>query len=543
MFRVLRKPILFLLFAAIGVGLSHTAFSTCSNPVALQESRQTFNSIWLSFPAVSGATGYQLDWKVATASTWTSVSLVTTASNLVEYNLAALTYQATYQWRVRTVCTEGMSAYSVTRTFTVSCPVPDSLQQAVSPTAAQFYWSAPSGLNQFSLNWRPVGTPTWSTVADIASSPFSLTGLTPNTGYEWQLVSQCADGTVSSATVVRSFTTSCSVPTELSVSYATASAASVYWRQFLGINIQFQARYRPVGSTQNWIETIITPNSSINFTGLVNGTTYEWGVQTLCSGVPSGYINGPPFTTGCYTPKHVNVPQITATSAIFTWGNYGSGVQYELQWRLSGQTTWPNSKLVAGSTYTLTGLTQGTSYDYRLRMVCEDGSNSAFTTTNSFQTQSAGGNCTNIDSYWEIDQTGTAVVLAFGVSGATSANVRWREVGNPAWNSLTVVTPYTTNGTETAFASLTGLTVGAAYEWQVQAVCSQTATSSYTPIRSFTASCEAVNYQYEQAFRLVRLGCGGEQLAVSLTGCNGDPTIQPLLPGQPSAWTRSRLQV
>ncbi|CCH02258.1 peptidase domain protein [Fibrella aestuarina BUZ 2] len=505
MFGVLRQRILFFFFAVIGISLSTAAFSTCPTPVALQETRQTFNSIWLSFPAVSGATGYQLDWKVATASTWTSVSLVTTASNLVEYNLAALTYQATYQWRVRTACADGLSAYSATRTFTVSCPVPDSLYEAVSPTAALLYWSAAPGLHQFTLNWRPVGTSIWNSVADIASSPFSLTGLTPSTNYEWQLVSQCADGTLSNATVPRSFTSTCSVPTELGVSYVTASAAYVYWRQLLGTNIQFQARYRPAGSNQNWLETTSTPNSFISFTGLVNGATYEWGVQTLCSGVPSGYVNGAPFTTGCYTPKYVNVPQITATSAIFTWGNYGNGVQYELQWRPSGQSTW-NSRSVAGSTYTLTDLTQGTSYDYRLRTVCEEGSNSAFTTTNSFQTQSAGGNCTNIDSYREIDQTGTAVVLAFGVSGAISANVRWREDGNPVWNSLTVVTPYTRNGTETVFASLTGLTVGAAYEWQVQAVCSQTATSSYTPIRSFTTSCEAVSYQYEQALSLSQIG-------------------------------------
>ena len=65
------------------------------------------------------------------------------------------------------------------------------------------------------------------------------------------------------------------------------------------------------------------------------------------------------------------------------------------------------------------------------------------------------------------------------VTGATSYNVRGREVGTPTW---------TTGSTTGTSINYTGLTAGTDYEWQVGTVCSGGATSGYSTSLIFTTT-------------------------------------------------------
>lgn len=100
---------------AVGVGTTGGG-GGCSVPTGLTATSITNTSATLNWTAVSGAVSYNLQWKASSASTWNTVSGLTTTS----YNLSGLTLGTAYQFQVQTVCATGSSAYSGAATFTTT---------------------------------------------------------------------------------------------------------------------------------------------------------------------------------------------------------------------------------------------------------------------------------------------------------------------------------------------------------------------------------------------------------------------------------------
>ena len=87
--------------------------TTCGVPSSLSATSITNNSAVLSWSAVTGATSYNLQYKTATATTWSTSSITSTSANFT--GLAAST---TYNFQVQAVCSGGNSTYSPVASFT-----------------------------------------------------------------------------------------------------------------------------------------------------------------------------------------------------------------------------------------------------------------------------------------------------------------------------------------------------------------------------------------------------------------------------------------
>jgi hypothetical protein len=72
-------------------------------------------------------------------------------------------------------------------------------------------------------------------------------------------------------------------------------------------------------------------------------------------------------------------------------------------------------------------------------------------------------------------------------SGVQSYNVRYRVVGSNSWTDGGQILVYSTTVT-TLFADIDHLQPGTNYEWQVQAVCSGTNSSSFSASNNFTTA-------------------------------------------------------
>ena len=87
--------------------------TTCATPTGLSSTNITTSSATLNWSSVTGASLYNVQWRVSSASTWNNGN--TTATNFVPLSITAGT---TYQWRVRTDCGSTTSAWSSIQTFT-----------------------------------------------------------------------------------------------------------------------------------------------------------------------------------------------------------------------------------------------------------------------------------------------------------------------------------------------------------------------------------------------------------------------------------------
>jgi len=83
--------------------------ATCNAPAGLTSSGITTSAATVSWTAVSGAVSYDADYKTNASGTWTNAATGTTA---VSVNLSGLTASTLYDWRVRTNCASGSSAYT-----------------------------------------------------------------------------------------------------------------------------------------------------------------------------------------------------------------------------------------------------------------------------------------------------------------------------------------------------------------------------------------------------------------------------------------------
>jgi hypothetical protein len=92
----------------------------CGVPASLASSAITTTSAVVSWGAVSGATSYTLQYKLSTATTWTTVSGLTSTS----YSLTGLASVATYNYQVSATCPAGTGNFSAASSFTTVSAFP-----------------------------------------------------------------------------------------------------------------------------------------------------------------------------------------------------------------------------------------------------------------------------------------------------------------------------------------------------------------------------------------------------------------------------------
>lgn len=93
------------------------AAATCDAPTTLTTSAITGNGAIVSWTAASGATSFDVDYSASGANSWINVATATTSASV---NITGLNASSAYDWRVKTNCSSGSSAYA-TSSFTTTC--------------------------------------------------------------------------------------------------------------------------------------------------------------------------------------------------------------------------------------------------------------------------------------------------------------------------------------------------------------------------------------------------------------------------------------
>lgn len=238
-----------------------TAGSGCGTPSGLASSGITTTAATVSWSAVSGATSYDVDYKLNSSGTWTNAVTGTTSLSV---NLSSLASGSLYDWRVRANCSSGSSSYSqaqFTTQSTVTCNAPTGLaSSSVTASSATVSWSAASGAISYDVDYKTNASGTWTNAATGTTSlSVNLSGLSASTLYDWRVRTNCSSG--SSSYAQAQFTTQaapgCGTAFEPNESIAAAATISA------GVGNQAAI----TTSTDNdYFKIVTTGNANITFT-------------------------------------------------------------------------------------------------------------------------------------------------------------------------------------------------------------------------------------------------------------------------------------
>lgn len=216
--------------------------------------------------------------------------------------------------------------------------------------------------------------------------------ITGTTGNGWS-----SDIAIDDLAVTTAGAPTCATPTGLTVTAVGTVTASIDWNDVSGA-VDYTVRWRAVG-TSTWSQGSVT-GSAANFTGLVEGTSYETQVSTNCSGASSDFTSSATFTTDvptptCSTPTGLAVTAIGTTTASIDWNDVSGALDYTVRWRAIGTTTWSQGN-VTTSGGSFSSLIEGTAYEAQVGTNCS-GASSTFTSSVTFTTDtSSPGGCNDI---------------------------------------------------------------------------------------------------------------------------------------------------
>ena len=276
-----------------------TAASVCAAPTNLISSNVASTTATISWSAVSGVFNYTIEIKTAASTSW--ISLGTTTATAV--NISGLTSATTYDWRIKTNCSSGSSAYSqaqFTTTGGATCNAPASVTaSSIAITTATVSWPAVSGAVNYTVELKTSTASTWTVLSTTATTSANLSGLIAATTYNVRVKTNCS--TITSVYTQSSFTTltstpvTCAAPASLLSTNLTSSGATVSWAAVSGA-INYTLEYKANSSTTWLVAAAALTTTSFNLSGLVSNTLYDWRVKTNCSAASSGYTTSQ-FTT------------------------------------------------------------------------------------------------------------------------------------------------------------------------------------------------------------------------------------------------------
>lgn len=319
-----------------GLCLTSCFGNACMPSASMTTSGIADTSATFSWNAVTGATGYNIRYRIIGNVNW-----AIDTSSFTTYNATGLVPGTSYEWQVQTVCSTGTSTYTISTNFItipLFCLSPaGTLTTNTSYSTATFNWSVASGAINYSVRYRIVGSGTWTT-ATTAAITYNVSGLTASTAYEWQVSTNCSGGGTSAYSSSVLFTTlapPCLAPQNIYTTNITSTSATLNWLPVSGA-ISYYTRHRIIG-TVNWTNNT-SGGSPYIITGLQSLSNYEWQISVSCPGGQSPWGYSSLFTTLCATPSAT----ITAngSTTFCSGGNVlltaSSGIGYSYQWYLNG---------------------------------------------------------------------------------------------------------------------------------------------------------------------------------------------------------------
>ena len=206
----------------------------------------------------------------------------------------------------------------------------------------------------------------WTTIDNITTNEYEITGLNAHTPYVAQVRADCGSG-VDSEWATTYFTTlaPCLTPTALNATDYSAYTVTLDWTEN-GYATEWDIE---VTGPTTYIVNATTKPYTVD--GLAGNTTYSFKVRARCSDTYFSEWSSPLVVTTdipCLVPTDLQITNVTASSATLSW----TAGYLETEWDI--EVTGPTTYIVNATTkpYTVDGLAGNTTYSFKVRARCSD---------------------------------------------------------------------------------------------------------------------------------------------------------------------------
>lgn len=206
--------------------------SGCIDPWSLGASNVTDVQADLTW----GGTGnsYNIRYREVGSSTW-----ITATSATSPLNITGLTGCTDYEFEVQSICSSATdtSSYSYGTFSTDGCCEPPTGGMADNETdnTAEITWNSVLAATSYNLRYRVTGTTTWTDVNGV-SSPYTLTGLTACTDYDFEIQTVCGGTNTTYSATFNGRTTGCGACEDLAYCASNSQNADDDWIETVEFN-------------------------------------------------------------------------------------------------------------------------------------------------------------------------------------------------------------------------------------------------------------------------------------------------------------------
>lgn len=288
------------------------------NPSNISFSNITSSQATASWPNISGAVGYEINYTICSASNYNGA--LTTNTSGTSVNLTGLTAGTQYKMQIRTVFSNGcFSAWSTSSNcFTTPSPCgqvngSNSSASNISTNGFTANWQAVSGASFYNVKVKKCAESNYNNALNFQTSnnatSTSIQGLDCGECYNFQVQAVCNSGagSWSSSNPSNIQLQQPIVPNPNSVTFSNITPTSITatWTALSGVN-GYRINYTTCAGTYT-LQDIPTTTNSINITGLTPNTQYKIQIRAA-------------YPNQCFSAWSSSTPCVTTLSnSCITW--------------------------------------------------------------------------------------------------------------------------------------------------------------------------------------------------------------------------------